>query len=172
MADLIIELLSRDRIRSVFPLVREAVATIDLATWLRFARQLTAPRRAAQCGIMTARRDGRAFPCGLFCYRVEEELSLGRVLTADHFVAVDLLDPEAVLVALVRELDVLAERLGCSAVRSLVHGGAPTVAGGLYAAGHRPEGAMPLVKKLPGGPCASSPGGNRGMRPAPSATIG
>ena len=173
MADLIIELLSRDRIRSVFPLVREAVATIDLATWLRFAWQLTAPRRVGQCGIVTVRRDGRTFPCGLFCYRVEHDLSLGKVLTADHFVAVDLLDPEAVLAALVGELDVLAERLGCGAVRSLVHGGAPTVAGGLYAAGHRPEGAMPLVKKLPGGPCAAaSPGSSRGMRSVSPASLG
>jgi hypothetical protein len=134
---------SRDQIRSVFPLIREAVATIDLSIWLRFARQLTGPRRVGQCGIVTARREGRAFPCGLFCYRVEDDLKLGKVLTADHFVAVDLLDPGAVLGALVEELDVLARRLGCQAVWP-GHGGAPTVAGGLFAAGHRPEGATPL----------------------------
>jgi hypothetical protein len=147
----IIDLLSRDQIRSVYPLIREAVATIDLSTWLRFARQLTGSRRAGQCGIVTVRREGRIYPCGLFCYRVEDDLKLGKVLTADHFVAVDLLDPGAVLAALVEELDVLAKRLGCQAVRSLVHGGAPTVAGGLFAAGHRPEGATPLLKKLPAG---------------------
>jgi hypothetical protein len=107
MADLIIELLERDQIRSVYPLIREAVATIDLSTWLRFARQLAGPRRAGHCGIVTVRREGRTFPCGLFCYRVEEDLKLGKVLTADHFVAVDLLDPGAVLAALVEELDVL-----------------------------------------------------------------
>ena len=93
MADLIIELLSREQIRSVYPLIREAFATIDLSTWLRFARQLTGPRRAGQCGIVTVRREARTFPCGLFCYRVEDDLKLGKVLTADHFVAVDLLDP-------------------------------------------------------------------------------
>jgi hypothetical protein len=151
MTDLIIELLSREQIRSVYPLIREAVATIDLSTWLRFARQLTGPRRSGQCGIVTVRRERRTFPCGLFCYRVEDDLKLGKVLTADHFVAVDLLDPGAVLAALVEELDVLAKRLGCEAVRSLVHGGAPTIAGGLYAAGHRPEGATPLLKKVLGG---------------------
>ena len=97
---------------------------------------------------MMVRREARTFPCGLFCYRVEDDLKLGKVLTADHFVAIHLLDPGAVLAALVEELDVLAKRLGCEAVRSLVHGGAPTVAGGLYAAGHRPEGATPLLKKL------------------------
>jgi hypothetical protein len=146
MADFIIDLLSRGQIRSVYPLIREAVPMIDLPTWLRFARQLTGPRRAGQCGIIAAWREGRIFPSGLFCYRVENDLKLGKVLTADHFVAVDLLDPGAVLAALVEELDILAKRLGCQAVRSLVHGGA--IAGGLHAAGHRPDGASLLLKRF------------------------
>jgi hypothetical protein len=148
MADFIIDALSRDQARSVFPLIREAVPTIDLPTWLRFARQLTGPRRGGESGIVTARRERRVFPCGLFCYRVEDDLTLGKVLIADHFVAVDLLDPGAVLAALVEELDMLAKRLGCQAVRSLVHGGSSDIAGGLYAAGHRPEGASLLLKTL------------------------
>jgi hypothetical protein len=148
MAGFIIEVLSRDQIRAVYPLVREAFPTLDLSAWLRFARQLTGTRRGGQCGIIAARREARVFPCGLFCYRVEDDLKLGRVLVADHFVAVDLLDPAAVLVALVEELETLAKRLGCQAVRSLLHGGVPEVAGGLYAAGHRPESASLLLKKL------------------------
>ncbi len=148
MADFIIEVLSRDQIRAVYPLVREAFPTLDLSAWLRFARQLTGPRRGGQCGIISARREARTFPSGLFCYRVEDDLKLGKVLVADHFVAVDLLDPAAVLTALVEELDSLAKRLGCHAVRSLVHGGAADVEGGLYAAGHRPEGASLLLKRL------------------------
>jgi len=148
MADFIIEMLPRDQIRAVYPLVREAFPTLDLAAWLRFARQLTGPRRGGQCGIIAARRENRAFPCGLFCYRVEDDLQLGKVLIADHFMAVDLLEPAAVLAALVEELDLLAKRLGCQAVRSLVHDGAPDVEGGLYAAGHRPEAAALLLKRL------------------------
>jgi len=168
MADFIIEVLSRDQIRSVYPLVREAVPTLDLSAWLRFARQLTGARHKGQCGIVAARREGRTFPCGLFCYRVTDDLNLGRVLIADHFVAVDLLDPAAVLVALVEELDGLAKRLGCAAVRSLVHGGVPDVEDGLYAAGHRPEAASLLLKNLletPRGRHARS----RGRPPVPSA---
>ena len=148
MADFIIEVLSPEQVRSVYPLVREAFPTLDLSGWLRFARQLVGPRRGGQCGIVAARREGRQFPCGLFCYRVEEDLKLGKVLIADHFVAVDLLDPAAVLAALVEELDSLAKRLGCQAVRSLLHGGAPDLEDGLQAAGHRPEGAALLLKKL------------------------
>ena len=64
MADSIIEALSRDQIRAVYPLVREAFPPLDLSTWLRFARQLTAPRRAGQCGIIAARREGRTSRAG------------------------------------------------------------------------------------------------------------
>ncbi len=148
MAEFIIETLSREQLLSVYPLVREAVPTLDLTAWLRFARQLTMPRRRGQSGIVAARREGRVFPCGLFCYRVEQDLKLGKVLIADHFVAVDLLDPAAVLAALVVELDGLAKRLGCQAVRSLLHGGARELEGGLQAAGHRPEETSLLLKKL------------------------
>jgi hypothetical protein len=127
------------------------------------------PRRGGQCGIVAARREGRQFPCGLFCYRVEEDLKLGKVLIADHFVAVDLLEPAAVLAALVEELDGLAKRLGCRAMRSLVHGGAPDVEGGLYAAGHRPEGASLLLKKLLETPHARGAGSRGRPRLASSA---
>lgn len=149
MGDFIIEALSREQVAAVYPLIREAVPTLGLTEWLRFARPLTGARRSGQSGIVAARREGRAFPCGLFCYRVDVDLTLGKVLEADHFVAVDLLDPGAVLAALVDELDVLAHRLGCKAVRSLVHGGAPEVADSLDAAGHRPEEASLLLKQVP-----------------------
>jgi hypothetical protein len=146
MADFVIGVLGRDQIRAVYPLIREAVPSLDLAAWLRFARQLTGAR-AGQCGIVTARREGRAFPCGVFCYRVEEDLRRGRTLVADHFVALDLLDPGAVVAALVEELDRLGERLGCQAVVSVVHGGTPGVADELRAAGHQPEAEL-LLKEL------------------------
>ena len=148
MAEFIIESLAADQIRAVYPLVREAFPPLDLASWLRFARQLTGPRRKGQSGIMAARREARVFPCGLFCYRVEEDLERGRVLVAEHFVALDLLEPQAVLNALVAELEALGTRLGCTAVRSLVHRPEQQIAGGLSAAGHARDGEL-LVKDLP-----------------------
>lgn len=172
MAEFIIESLAADQIRAVYPLVREAFPPLDLASWLRFARQLTGPRRKGQSGIMAARREARVFPCGLFCYRVEDDLELGKVLVADHFVAVDLLDPAGVLVALVEELDSLARHLGCRAVRSLVHDGKADVADGFHAAGHRREGASLLLKKLrqPATSLGAGAESRRGPR-VPSAAI-
>lgn len=128
--------------RAVFPLIREAIPTLDLSAWLRFARQVTTGRPAAPAGIVVAKRTGRSFPCGLFCYRVEQDLERGRTLTADHFVAVDLLEPAAVLDALVHELDALAARLRCTAVRGIVHGRQAALAGELSAAGHALEASL------------------------------
>jgi hypothetical protein len=147
MLSFTVETLRPDQIRSVFPLIREVIPGLDLPAWLRFARQLTTVRRNGQSGIVVARRDGRSFPSGLFCYRVDNDLEHGRMLIAEHFVAVDLLDPSAVLDALVKELDALGKRLGCTAVRSVVHGAEHDVAGGLSAAGHAQEGAL-LLKPL------------------------
>jgi hypothetical protein len=141
--------LAPDEIRSVFPLIREAMPGIGLTAWTDFARRLTG-RRLSNAGIMAAWREGRPFPCGLFCYRVDTTLGQGRVLIAEYFVTVDLLDPKAVLDALVAELDALGRRLACNAVRSVVHGGEPGLAGGLAAAGHAPEASL-LLKALEAG---------------------
>lgn len=141
--------LAPDEILSAFPLIREAMPAIGLNAWTDFARRLTG-RRPANAGIIAAWREGRPFPGGLFCYRVDSTLGQGRVLIAEYFVAIDLLDPKAVLDALVAELDALGRRLDCAAVRSVVHGGEPELAGGLVAAGHAPEASL-LLKALVAG---------------------
>ena len=141
------EALSPDQFRSVYPLIRQVVPALTLNQWLRFARMEASPRRGG--GIIAVRRTARDFPCGLFCYRVENDLEHGRVLVAEHIVALDLLDPDAVLKALVAEIESLGTRLGCTAVRSVLHHRADHVAGGLSAAGHTLEGEM-LVKSLIG----------------------
>lgn len=141
--------LAPDEIRSVYPLIREAMPAVNLTAWTDFARRLTG-RRLSNAGIIAAWREGRPFPCGLFCYRVDATLGQGRVLIAEYFVAVDLLDPKGVLDALVAELDALGRRLACNAVRSVVHGGEPVLAGGLAAAGHAPEASL-LLKALEAG---------------------
>jgi len=141
MTSFFVEPLARDQIRAVYPLIREAIPGLNLAAWLRFAQGVTSPRRrVGMAGIIVARRQGHDFPSGLFCYRVDPDPALGKILVAEHFVAVDLLRPDDVLAALVAELDALGERLGCKAVRSIVHGEA--VEGGLAQAGHATIGSI------------------------------
>ena len=146
MTTFTVEPLSRVYIRAVYPLIREAIPGLSLSAWLRFAQGATGPRRSAQAGIIVARRESHDFPSGLFCYRVDPDPALGKVLVAEHFVAVDLLHPEDVLAALVAELDALGKRLGCGAVRSIVHHA--DVEDGLAEAGHAMVGSI-LSKALP-----------------------
>ena len=128
-----------------FPLARAAVPGLDAASWRAHARAALSAARQGRGGIMVARRAGRPHPCGLVCYRRERELGRGAVLTASHFVALDILDPGPVLAALVAALEALARELGCGAVRATVAPGNREVGVVLQAAGHRPEGET-LVK--------------------------
>src|SRR4051812_22342301 len=158
-----VEPLSRDQIRAVYPLIREAIRGLSLSAWLRFAQSAlggtnsAGARRNANSGIIVARRESHGFPCGLFCYRVDPDPALGKILVAEHFVAVDLLHPADVLAALVEELDALGKRLGCKAVRGIVH--RPEIEGGLASAGHSMVGSI-LGKSLAetGAPSAISTG--------------
>lgn len=129
-----------DQVRTVYPLVRETVAGLDLKSWVVFARRIAHPRRATQTGILAVTRAGRSLPCGVFLYHREAQLTGGAVLVAEHFVALDVVDPQPVVQALVRELDALAKRLGCTAIRVVVPGDCSLVQSGLQAAGHRPRG--------------------------------
>lgn len=149
MPGLTCKALSPDEAATVFPLVREAIPGLDLRAWLRYARRASAPRRAEREGIIVVVRQPRQLPCGLFVYRCEPELGRGMVLVAEHFVALDLLDPTPVMRALVEELDALARRLGCRAIRAVVLSQASSIAMRLRDAGHRREGET-LWKELPG----------------------
>jgi hypothetical protein len=155
MTSFSVEPLAQDQIRAVYPLIREAISGLSLTAWLRFAQTATSPRRGGQAGIIVARRAGHDFPSGLFCYRVDPDPALGKILVAEHFVAVDLLYPDDVLAALVAELDALGERLGCKAVRSIVHG--EPIEGGLAQAGHATVGSI-LGKSLAGGSVTTAAG--------------
>lgn len=141
-----------DQVRMVYPLVREAVAGLELRAWVAFARRITHPRRAAQTGILAVTRQGRNLPCGVFLYRRETQLADGPVLVAEHFVALDVLDPLPVVEALIGELDALAKRLGCNAIRVLVPGDASLLQSGLQAAGHLPRAVAlgkPVAETVP-----------------------
>jgi hypothetical protein len=140
MTSFTVEPLARDQVRAVYPLIREAIPGLSLTAWLRFAERATGARRSGQAGIIVARRESHDFPNGLFCYRVDPDPALGKILVAEHFVAVDLLHPDDVLAALVAELDALGQRLGCKAVRSIVRG--EDVEGGLAQAGHATVGSI------------------------------
>jgi len=140
--------LQPDETRLVYPLVREAEPAVDLAAWLAYAKRAVRTGPGGRTGIMVATRSAQRFPSGLFCYRCHDDLALGHVVTADYFVAVDILDPRPVVTVMVGALESLGQQLHCQAVRSVVRSRADMLTGCLERAGHHLE-ATNFVKRLP-----------------------
>jgi hypothetical protein len=162
--------LSPDQAGTVFPLLREAVPGLTLPAWLRFARRVAGPRRVGQSGIMVVRRAPRPMPCGLFIWRRDEDLEHGAVLVAEHLVAIDLLDPDPVMAALVAELEALAQRLGCGGIRTMVIRPDAPLASSLLAAGHAKDGAAmwkPVDGASTAGPPVNEPSSPKPAKPTP-----
>ena len=116
----VVEPLSQGQVRSVYPLIRHAGAGIDLKTWLRYARPLVGAGPGAKRGAITVRRIECKHPCGLFCYVRESDLVHGDVLRAEHFVALDIVNPSEALAALLGGLDYLGNKLGIHTIRAVV----------------------------------------------------
>jgi len=120
MQKIFVETLSRSAILNAYPLVRLAVPTLDLAAWRRFARLALDGRRGARTGILVAKRLSRRHICGLICYRREPDLILGQVIQACNLIAIDLFDPQSIVLALVSSLRSLARANGCSSVHLMM----------------------------------------------------
>jgi hypothetical protein len=113
---LVVERPGREGLRVAYPLIRLVEPEVDLRSWLSFAAPLVRGR-GTRHGVVTVRYSDQAHPCGICCFRRDRSLRHGEVLTADPLVALDLLDPVPLLSALLGELEVLAGRLGCRAIR-------------------------------------------------------
>jgi hypothetical protein len=146
-ADVLVEPITLRDIRPLFPLMQAVEPGLQLSAWLAYAKRMTKPKGGLKSGIAVARRRGQAMPCGAVCYRLDRDLRFGSLLTAEHFIALDLLYPQAVLTALFEALDGLAAELHCSAIRSIVHDNRSDVAENLRDAGHRRDG-MTLTKSF------------------------
>jgi hypothetical protein len=146
--DVTVEALTAGDIRPLYPLVMAVEPGLLWPQWDRYARRMVRTMPRAKEGIVVARRRGHALPCGAVCYRLDRDLRHGLVLTAEHFVAIDLLYPQAVLAALAQALDDLADRFDCAAIRSVVHDRDVTVADNLSIIGHNRDGLMLTKHRL------------------------
>lgn len=155
MPELIIEPLKAEQIRLLYPILREQESGVGLDEWIRFAQRVLANAKRHNEGIIVASWAPRRFPCGMVCYRRDNDLQFGHVLTAEHFIAMDLLDPARVLTAMMRTLDTIAAELNCGAVRSVIHRENGDMVTHLSDAGHQREGTTmckPLVVPRESGP--------------------
>jgi len=150
MQSFAVQPLMMSQLHTAYPLIRAIIPTLELAAWSRYARKIANPRSSERRGIMVAVRAARPYPAGLFAYRKDLDPRHGTVLTADHFVALDLLDRQPVAAALIPAMEAIGRRLGCDTVRvlgcdivrAIVHHGAADVASSLLSAGHRLDGRV------------------------------
>ncbi|MGF1609973.1 MAG: GNAT family N-acetyltransferase [Kiloniellales bacterium] len=112
--------LTKDRMAQAYPVIQMAVPELTFEAWRRFAGPLIAEDES-RAGIVTVDNE-QGYIVGLAAYRLEQDLRGGCTLLIDHFVAVDLVQREAVAEALVTELESLAERCHCSALHTRVPG--------------------------------------------------
>ena len=144
---IVVEPLSPGQVRPAWPLVRAGNPSLTLDQWLRFGRRNARPEPGAKLrpsGVMVARREPQKHLCGLVCYQKDWDMNAGPVLTAGHFVALDIIDPAPVLDALIGAMEQRAVALGCKAVRSMVYDGQSELSASLITGGHAPEAAMML----------------------------
>lgn len=120
MRKFVVEALSRTAVLNAYPLVHLAVPTLDLPAWRRFARLALDRRRGSLAGILVAKRAARRHICGLVCYRREPDLILGQVIRARNLIAIDILDTQSIILALISNLRSLARANGCSSVHLMM----------------------------------------------------
>lgn len=133
-------------VRPLFPLVQAQDATLTWPRWQSYAKRVARSRVGAREGILVARRSGHALPCGAVCYRLDHDLRFGRVLTVEHVIALDLLDPRLVRSALTAALESLAIELGCDIIRSILSDHDAELVEELRLAGHNEDG-LTLTKQ-------------------------
>jgi hypothetical protein len=109
--------LDRKEIATAYPLARMLAPSLDLAAWQRFAGAILDGAPTEERGILAAEGEG-GYLCGLLIYRVVHDLRHGRVLTADHVLALDIVDRKPVAAALLSALEELSEALGCDALHT------------------------------------------------------
>lgn len=119
--------LGRRQIDQAYPLVCAIAPGLEVDRWRAFAAAMlqgatdggSARGSAvpATTGIMTV-QNAQGYLHGLFSYVVEPHLRHGRILSVDNFVVLDLFDIPGIAETLLRAMEGLARRLGCSAIHT------------------------------------------------------
>ncbi len=109
----------KEQIDQAFPLVQTSLPQVELEDWRKFAQELIRAKAPETTGIQTVLTE-QHYIAGLSIYRIDWVLSHGPALVADHFMALDLFDREAVINALADFLEDLARQRGCTAIHTLI----------------------------------------------------
>ncbi|NIA71269.1 hypothetical protein HBA54_21960 [Pelagibius litoralis] len=117
MRKLNVSLLSNEEVDRAYPLVQTVLPDASIEAWRRFAEARLAREARDRAGILSVRNEQSCI-VGLGAYLLAEDLLHGPILFADHFCALDIMDPTSVARALVRAIERVAEQQGCSAIHT------------------------------------------------------
>jgi hypothetical protein len=106
--------LRESELPQAFPLVHALIPRLRLEAWVRYARAL-GEVDGARAGVMSA-FDEQGYICGLFCYRMETGLEHGPKLLIEHACALDIIDRQGAIDALLGVVDDLARALFCAQI--------------------------------------------------------
>lgn len=101
-----------DLVAQAFPVVQAAVPDVTLEQWRAFATNPPGENGMGLVGVFNE----QGYIVGLFAYRREPHLQHGHILRICHLAAVDLVDSEPVLQALLQAIEDQAKAQDCSAI--------------------------------------------------------
>ncbi len=133
--------LGLEDIAVVFPLVRAVGGNIELAQWRTFARRIIDVPAGSASGAIGLRSPA-GYVCGLVVYRVEQDLRHGPVLAIDLFTALDLVNEERAIRALMQLADAKARELNCAATHIRIGASQKSLIPHFAAAGHSQEATL------------------------------
>jgi len=111
-----VERLTDERASHAFPLVQASNPGIELPAWLDFVRFHNSQFPADNSGVM-AMRDSTDCFCGVFAYRIEQDVRNGRIFSIQLFVAADIMNSLSTVRALLDAAETSASKLVCAAVQ-------------------------------------------------------
>lgn len=152
-----VQSLSRDEAPRAWPLVKTLCPETTEARWSEFVEECHGRGLSERtAGIMVA-KDARGYVVGLYSYVVEEDLTHGRTLEVDHFIAADFVGRGRIPASLRLAMDKQAAALNCQAVHVNLSGAVTPDAGhgsalvaGFREDGHAVEG-LRLCKRVNAG---------------------
>lgn len=109
--------LSAERIPKAYPVVQTAFPGLTLGSWEDFARAMTGGHD--DNGILEVENEHGVI-LGLGAYRLAPDLEHGSILTAEHLIAIDIIDRESVARALIDALEDLATLRRCAVIHATV----------------------------------------------------
>jgi hypothetical protein len=112
----VIERLTNEQASQAFPLVHASNPGIELPGWRDFVRFHNSQLPLDHSGVF-AMRDRASCICGVFAYRLEQDLINGPIFSIQLFLAADILNSLSTVRALLDAAEVSASKLACTVVQ-------------------------------------------------------